>query len=588
MKAAITLAGLVLASATGLALHAPPPRDAPAIYTVRLDTTKGPIVIEVHRDWAPRGADRFHELVTSRYYDRSRFFRVIKGQWAQFGIAADPAVASEWRPRFIPDDPWRGISNRRGTVAYAFKDPNGRTTQAFINLQDNSATHDKEPFVVFGRVIEGMNAADALNAEYGESSGGGIRAGQQDPLFAEGEAYLARAFPRLDVIDKASVTDTDTIAPGWTPLASGVTVRLRGVSAVDRTIAWASGEQGTILRTVDGGATWERKSIPGAEKLDFRDVDAIGDRVAYVLSIGPGDASRIYKTADGGATWQLQFTNADPKAFFDAMAFRDEARGVAVSDSVNGRFVIITTADGGKTWTRVPDAALPPALENEGAFAASGTNVAIVGDHIWIGTGAAATSRVLHSRDGGLTWTVAATPLASGPSAGIFSIAFRDARRGIVVGGDYKKEAEAIDNAAVTDDGGATWTLVKGLSGFRSVALYIPGYDAVVAVGPTGTDVSYDDGRRWRAIEGEGFHAASFPPRGDTAFGVGEHGRIGLLLPFDVTAKSPRSPRTAVLLQPRMTRRGTDRSSSFTPGCRGRHGPRFLFQPRMTRTATDR
>ncbi|MCA1649637.1 MAG: oxidoreductase [Acidobacteria bacterium] len=278
--------------------------------------------------------------------------------------------------------------------------------------------------------------------------------------------------------------------PRWTPQTSGVTARLRGVSAVTDRVAWASGSNGTVIRTTDGGSTWQKLSIPGSEQLDFRDIDAIDERVAYVLSIGPGDASRIYKTVDGGSTWQAQFTNLEPKAFFDAMAFWDARSGIAVSDSVDGVFVVIVTRDGGQTWTRVPTSALPPALPNEGAFAASGTNVAVYGtSHVWIGTGAAASSRVLRSTDGAQTWAAAITPLPAGPSAGIFSIAFRDASHGIVVGGDYRKEAE-IDNAAVTTDGGVTWTLRTGLSGFRSVVAYLPDAQrpAVLAVGPSGAD----------------------------------------------------------------------------------------------------
>ena len=179
-------------------------KTAPTDYKVRLETSKGPIVIAVHRDWAPYGADRFHELVTSAYYDEARFFRVRPGTWVQFGIAADPKVAQAWRPKTIPDDPYKGVSNRRGTVAFAFKDPNGRTTQVIINLKDNSATHDREPFVIFGEVIEGMAVADALYAEYGEGPGG-IRAGRQDPVFEGGNAYLKDKFPLLDYIRTARV-----------------------------------------------------------------------------------------------------------------------------------------------------------------------------------------------------------------------------------------------------------------------------------------------------------------------------------------------------------------------------------------------
>jgi len=178
---------------------------APQNYRVRLETTKGAIVIDVHRDWAPNGVDRFYELVTSGYYDHAAVFRIRKGTWAQFGIAADPKVAQAWRMKSIPDDPFKGVSNTRGTIAYAFKDPNGRTTQVFINLKDNSATHDKEPFVVFGEVIQGMDVADSLYAEYGEAAGGGIRAGKQDPVFEGGSEYLKKNFPLLDYIDKATV-----------------------------------------------------------------------------------------------------------------------------------------------------------------------------------------------------------------------------------------------------------------------------------------------------------------------------------------------------------------------------------------------
>jgi peptidyl-prolyl cis-trans isomerase A (cyclophilin A) len=168
----------------------------PNLYRVRLETSKGPIVIAVHRDWAPHGADRFRELVTARYFDDTRFFRVVKGQWAQFGINGDPAVATRWRTRTIPDDPNRQ-SVTRGRVAFAFKDPDGRTTQVYISLRDNSV-QDTQGFAPFGEVVDGMDVADALNSEYGEASGGGIRAGKQDPLFAGGNPFLDREFPRLD------------------------------------------------------------------------------------------------------------------------------------------------------------------------------------------------------------------------------------------------------------------------------------------------------------------------------------------------------------------------------------------------------
>src|SRR5215203_1983399 len=290
--------------------------------------------------------------------------------------------------------------------------------------------------------------------------------------------------------------------PTWTTQTSGVNVRLRGVSAVSERVAWASGAGATVLRTDDGGLKWEKLNV-SSEELDFRDIDAIDAQTAYVLSIGNGPASRIYKTTDAGKTWTLQFKADDQKTFLDAMSFWDANHGIVFGDSIDGQLYILTTENGGRVWSRVPNTTLPPALENEGAFAASGTNIAVFGNsHAWIGTGAGAKARVLRTSDRGRTWQVADTPLAADPSSGIFSIAFRDAKHGVVVGGDYRKEQEAVDNLALTSDGGVTWTLVKGLSGFRSVVAYVPGMKTptLVALGPSGGDFSADDGRTWKPI----------------------------------------------------------------------------------------
>src|SRR5262245_48166167 len=284
----------------------------------------------------------------------------------------------------------------------------------------------------------------------------------------------------------------------WSLQASNTTARLRGVSAVNAKVAWASGSNGTYLKTIDGGSTWQAAIVPGAESLDFRDVEAFDASTAYLLSIGEGEKSRIYKTTDGGKNWKLQFTNQNPKAFFDAMAFWDANRGIAFSDPVDGHFLIIRTNDGGATWKEVSPGNIPPALPDEGGFAASGTCITVQGSkNVWIGTGGGA-ARVFRSVDGGDHWQVATTPIIGGqPSVGIFSIAFKDAMNGVIVGGDYKKESEARDNVATTDDGGRTWTLVKSKlpGGFRSGTSYISGM--YLAVGPAGSDYSLDGGANW-------------------------------------------------------------------------------------------
>ena len=319
----------------------------------------------------------------------------------------------------------------------------------------------------------------------------------------------------------------------WTAQESGVTVRLRGVSAVSPQVAWASGADNTVLRTTNGGGSWERLASPSTDRLDFRDVDAIDARTAYVLSIGPGAASRIYRTNDAGARWDLQFTNTDPEAFFDGMAFWDADHGLAVSDSVKGTFVIIRTDDGGRTWVRVDADALPAALTNEGAFAASGTSVAVLSQRLaWVGTGAASRARVLRSTDAGRSWQVADTPVHAGPSAGIFSIAFHDSLHGVIVGGDHAKENEAIENVAVTTDGGVTWAPPRGrrLSGFRSVVAHVratPG--TFVALGPRGGDISTDDGQTWSPMAGEGADTFSVVPEAPIGWAAGAGGRIAQL-----------------------------------------------------------
>jgi photosystem II stability/assembly factor-like uncharacterized protein len=325
-------------------------------------------------------------------------------------------------------------------------------------------------------------------------------------------------------------------AAGWQLQPGGTEQRLRGVSAVNGRVAWASGNKGTVIRTTDGGEHWAALRVPGAEALDFRDIEAIDERTAYVLSIGAGEQSRIYKTSDGGAQWTLQFTNADPKAFYDAIAFWDERSGLAVGDPVDGRFTILRTSDGGKTWAEIPGDQRPAALPGDGMFAASGTCLTVQAPgHAWIGTGGAARARVFRSDDRGLTWAGADTPIAAGTaSAGIFSIAFRDPQRGIAVGGDYRKEREPGDNIAITTDGGRSWVMPADarLRAFRSAVVFVPhrGRGAeYLAVGPSGSDRSSDDGRSWTPIGDDGFHAASVDRTGEAAWAVGEQGRVARL-----------------------------------------------------------
>ena len=177
---------------------------APEVGLVRVETTKGAFVIEVHRAWAPHGADRFYNLARAGYFDDSRFFRVVAGRFAQFGIAGDPAVSAVWKDRAIPDDPVVQ-QNVRGSVAFAMTGPNRRTTQLFINLVDNHQQFDAQGFAPIGRVVDGMDIVELLYSGYGENAGGGMRAGKQGRMLTEGNAHLDREFPKLDRLIRVTV-----------------------------------------------------------------------------------------------------------------------------------------------------------------------------------------------------------------------------------------------------------------------------------------------------------------------------------------------------------------------------------------------
>ena len=321
-------------------------------------------------------------------------------------------------------------------------------------------------------------------------------------------------------------------APTLTPQASGTTNRLQAISIVSPRIAWASGVGGTYTVTTDGGATWRAGVVPGAETLEFRDVEAVNANVAYLMAAGPGTASRIYKTTDGGDTWTLQVTNQDPNAFYDCFAFWNQKRGVVFSDAVDGRFPALRTTDG-ETWTDIGDR-LPPALDGgEFAFAASGTCVATQSGHYgWIITGGGTESRVLATTDGGDTWEAFGTPIVQGTGlSGGFSIDFRDPHRGILAGGDLDAPEEVpTNNVAVSSDGGRTWELVAptpfpgavyGLSYVRG-----HGQRTVVATGPGGAAYSTDEGGSWTLLEGLGdFWAVGFASH-QAGWFVGTEGRI--------------------------------------------------------------
>jgi photosystem II stability/assembly factor-like uncharacterized protein len=302
----------------------------------------------------------------------------------------------------------------------------------------------------------------------------------------------------------------------WVKQTVDTTASFRGLSVVNEKIVWASGTAGTVIRTVDGGKTWNIFTVPGAEKLDFRDIEAFDANTAYILSIGNGDASRIYMTTDGGNTWRLQFKNKDEKAFFDAMACWARNDCIAMSDPVDGSFlitqsvyVVTSRRFPGTIWTPTRNISTPKAAEGEAAFAASGTCLIVNGKNDVYLVSGGSNARVFRSSDRGSTWSVADTPMPKGtPGSGIFSIAMFGEKIGVIVGGNYEKPDEAVNNLAFTRDGGKTWARGFGLSGYRSAVAFIDA-KTIIAVGTNGTDISFDSGLSWRSIGSENLNSVA-------------------------------------------------------------------------------
>ncbi|MFH1943321.1 MAG: YCF48-related protein [bacterium] len=336
---------------------------------------------------------------------------------------------------------------------------------------------------------------------------------------------LISSFPGCGTNQKAFSIRLD-----WESQTSDVNASLRGLCAVSEKIAWASGSQGTILRTTDGGATWEKRPVPeDASALDFRDIQAFNENRAVISSAG--QPARIYKTYNGGEHWRLVYTTEIPGVFLDAMAFWDEKNGIAFSDPVEDGFFLIRTTDAGDSWQRIPSEKIPRPLEGEAGFAASGTCIAVQGkNNAWFGTGGSL-ARLFRSTNRGETWFSYATPILSGqPSTGIFSLTFFDEKNGSAVGGNYLTPDSTQQNSSFTTDGGISWLPVDGSppSGYRSCVAIIPGTKppALLTVGPNGSDISTDGGKTWTQADTIGYHVVSFPKKGNVGWAAGSGGRI--------------------------------------------------------------
>ena len=309
-------------------------------------------------------------------------------------------------------------------------------------------------------------------------------------------------------------------------LDSRVESSFRGLSVVNQKVVWVSGTGGTVLRTIDGGKNWENISVPNMEKIDFRDVEGFNKNIAIVMGIA--SPARFYKTTDGGQNWKLVYFDDREGVFFDGMSFWNKNDGIAFSDPVDGQHLLIRTTDGGDTWHEIPKEGFPHKLNPEFGFAASGTGIPVQGRKtVWLGMGGVK-SRVFKSEDGGMNWSVAETPVVhGGQSTGIYSVAFKNKKVGISVGGDYTNQS--IKNTmAYTNDGGATWHLPeKQTHQYRECVAHYRG-NIFFAVGPSGFDMTTDNGKNWHPHywEVNNLTAVAFAKRSNVGFAVGKGGQI--------------------------------------------------------------
>lgn len=313
---------------------------------------------------------------------------------------------------------------------------------------------------------------------------------------------------------------------GWDLLETPVESSLRGLSPLTSEIAWACGSQGTWLRTIDGGKTWDHGVVAGLDTVDFRSIHAFDALTAVVVSAG--QPAVIYKTMDGGKSWDLKHQDNE-FAFFDGISFASPTRGFVIGDPFEGKWTILQTANQGETW--YPIDSLPGAADGEAAFAASATSLLALGNELWLGTGGTE-SNLYFSKNQGVTWEKYATPFVQGESSqGIFSIAGMATGEIVGVGGDYLQEDMQDGIAGIFVPSNKEWVKPQqGPGGYRSGVVYFPMHKWLIAVGPAGSDYSTDAGVTWQSISEDGFHAVKMGHADGSVWASGAKGKIAKLM----------------------------------------------------------
>lgn len=324
--------------------------------------------------------------------------------------------------------------------------------------------------------------------------------------------------------------------PKWQQTQIDEKLSFRG-SAINGDSLWVTGSNNSVIVSQDGGKTWQDKSVNASVITDFRDIALFDKNTAIVMGVGNGAQSVLYKTTDGGNSWNLLYQNTDEQGFFDSIAFWDSNRGALLGDPVDGYYTVKTTKDGGKTWQRVAQKNLPPILDKEAAFAASG-NTLIVGENgkAWLTTGGFSAS-VYQSDDYGQTWQRHTVPLYNETqTAGGYGLALNHKQQLFVLGGDYQQRPAKYANIATYVDG--QWQAVNADERGLRTAMSCEG-NICLATGKTSSDISYNAGQSWQAFnnkpitnkpstkDDEGFYTLASDNM--VFLAAGAEGKIGVL-----------------------------------------------------------
>lgn len=310
----------------------------------------------------------------------------------------------------------------------------------------------------------------------------------------------------------------------WKKISLETVASFRSLDVVSKKVIWAGGSKNTVLKSINGGKSWEVIHIDLATSLDFRGIKGFDNKTAIVVSAGLAEENqaKIFKTTDGGESWNLVFETSQKGVFLDGIAFFDKMHGIVIGDPIDNQAYILETKDGGNSWHPMDVELLPPIKTGEASFAASNSSLVTYKNHAWY----AFQSRILHTANQGQTWEILDSNFPSGPTSGIFGLRYWSDMEGVALGGDYKDDKSKQVNFSITENGGKTWKAMEITpNGLKESAHLVK--NILIVVGTSGTSISSDKGQTWQVQDTESYHVVDCV--GKKCFAIGANGNLGLM-----------------------------------------------------------